>query len=152
MKSEARKEYEKKYRELNKEKLKAYRDNWYETNKEHKLLKSKQNYQSNKVKRKKQTAQWLRNNPAVVNFQCAKRRAKKLQATPSWLSEFDLNYIKCLYAQAAFLSKIEGISYHIDHIYPLQGQNVSGLHVPSNLQILKASENIAKSNKSPDIV
>ena len=75
----------------------------------------------------------------------AKRRAKKLNATPKWLSKEDRAKIKDIY-----MSCPDG--YHVDHIIPLQGEVVSGLHVPWNLQHLPAQVNISKSNKLCDIV
>lgn len=77
----------------------------------------------------------------------ASRRASKLNATPNWLSEFDLDYIKSLYVQAHELSNLGEENYHVDHIIPLRGKSVRGLHVPWNLQILEAVENIKKNNK-----
>jgi len=67
----------------------------------------------------------------------AKRRASKLSRTPKWAN---LDKIKEIY-----LNCPEG--YHVDHIIPLQGKLVSGLHVPENLQYLPAHENLSKSNK-----
>ena len=86
-------------------------------------------------------------NPHLARSYAAKRRGIKLKATPCWLTKFDLNYIKSIYLQAAELSKIENIVYHVDHIVPLNSNKVCGLHVPWNLQILEATANMIKSNK-----
>jgi hypothetical protein len=67
----------------------------------------------------------------------AKRRACKLQQTPKWA---DIKAIEQFY-----LNCPKG--YHVDHIIPLQGKNVRGLHVLENLQYLPAKENISKKNK-----
>ena len=70
----------------------------------------------------------------------AMRRARKLQATPKWLSKEQLEEIKAIYRNCP-----EG--YHVDHIMPLKGKDVSGLHVPWNLQYLPGIVNKMKSNK-----
>jgi len=71
-------------------------------------------------------------------------RSFKLQATPHWT---DLDKIKLLYTKAKWLEKLTGKKYHVDHIIPLQGENVCGLHIWENLQILESSINLAKGNK-----
>lgn len=87
------------------------------------------------------------NGRAVKKAEWARRHATKLQRTPSWLTQFDLDYMKSIYLQATELEKIDGIKRHVDHLIPLQGDEVSGLHVPYNLQILTEEENLKKSNK-----
>lgn len=66
-----------------------------------------------------------------------KRRASKLKQTPKWanLKDIEQFYMNC------------PKGYHVDHIIPLQGKNVRGLHVLENLQYLPAIENIRKGNK-----
>ena len=83
----------------------------------------------------------------LTNANASKRRAALLQRIPIWQTEFDELKIKCIYSVAAMLTKVNNESWTVDHIIPLQGKIVSGLHVPSNLQLMRARENEAKRNK-----
>lgn len=76
-------------------------------------------------------------NKEYMAFKSSKRRAAKLQRTPTWS---DLEKIKEIYNNCP-----EG--HHVDHIIPLQGEKVSGLHIPENLQYLTVEENLKKGNK-----
>jgi 5-methylcytosine-specific restriction endonuclease McrA len=75
------------------------------------------------------------------------RRAQKLKATPPWLTKEHKDQMKAIYIERDRLCKLNGIMYHVDHIMPLLGKNMSGLHVPWNLQILTETENLHKSNR-----
>ena len=86
-------------------------------------------------------------NKARVTANKAKYRAGKTNRTPAWLTEFDLLKIKCLYSIAAMLTRENKEAWHVDHILPLHGKTVSGLHVPSNLQVIRGAENQLKNNK-----
>jgi hypothetical protein len=77
----------------------------------------------------------------------ATRRAIKLQRTPAWLTEIDKERIQNEYKLAALQTKITGEPWHVDHIIPLQGEYVSGFHVPSNLKAIRGKDNISKHNK-----
>jgi 5-methylcytosine-specific restriction endonuclease McrA len=103
--------------------------------------------EKNKEKLKDLGRKWAEKNPHKVSFASSKRRSAKLNRTPSWLTKDDLKQIAEIYKEANRLTKETNISHHVDHIVPLQGRNVSGLHVPANLQILTATDNIRKSNK-----
>ena len=90
---------------------------------------------------------WRLANPGKVNARTAKRRARKLQATPKWNTEEDYKKIEEFYIEAARLTKETGIPHEVDHIEPLQGDDVCGLHVPGNLRVIQRSPNRRKSNK-----
>ena len=84
---------------------------------------------------------------AINNASYAKRRAAKMQRTPKWLTEKDLKVMKAFYSIAQMLSKVNNEVWHVDHKIPLQGDLVSGLHVPSNLQLMRGIENETKRNQ-----
>ena len=84
---------------------------------------------------------WKLSNYAKVLADGAAYRAAKLQRTVAWA---DAKKIKAIYAKAIAKTKKTGIPHHVDHIVPIKGKLVSGLHVENNLQILKAYDNLSK--------
>lgn len=104
--------------------------------------KNNPNHQNTKIVKKR----WAEENPDQKYKDSAKRRAAKLQRTPSWLNAGHSLEIDSIYELCAAWRKV-GFDYHVDHIIPLQGKEVSGFHVPWNLQILAAKENIGKGNR-----
>lgn len=81
---------------------------------------------------------WRRNNYGKALALRAAYRARKLQALPKWT---DLNKIRAIYEEAVKLGMT------VDHVFPLQGKDVCGLHVHQNLQFLTRQENSAKGNR-----
>jgi hypothetical protein len=80
----------------------------------------------------------------------AKREEKALykgrlrKAKPKWANGFMLQEA---YRVARLRSQVTGVEHHVDHIVPLRGSNVSGLHVPWNLRVITRAENMAKRNR-----
>ena len=110
---------------------------------------SRKEYRDNPINKKRHayTAnKWRTNNGDKCRDYCAKRRAAKLNRTPKWLTDIDKKEIQSFYTKALELERLHGIKYHVDHDIPLQGELVSGLHVPLNLRVIPATENLGKSN------
>ena len=104
-------------------------------------------YYANHEQRKKQQLNRQKLRPEIASASAANRRAVKLQRTPVWLTDFDWLKIRCLHSVAAMLTRENQEPWHVDHIIPLQGSLVSGLHVPNNMRVLRGTENISKHNK-----
>ena len=130
--TQQQKQYQKEYKEVNKAKIAEYQINYRRINKSE-IIEQQKQYQSA--------------NRGRINAIGAKRRAIKLQSTPIWLTDAELIQIRQYYIDAHILEVDTGNKYHVDHIVPLQGKNVCGLHVPWNLQVIPAKENLQKSNK-----
>ena len=91
--------------------------------------------------------EYARKNKDKKRALTAKRRAKRNLASPHWLTEDHFNEIKKFYSLAEAAFKDTGIKHDVDHIIPIGGENVCGLHVPWNLQVIPASKNRSKNNK-----
>ena len=105
---------------------------------------SRRCYLKNRMKRLAYGLEYYRKNREAYVAKVAKRKSLKLRATPDWV---DAKTIMQFYVEARTLSQNTGIKHHVDHIVPLKSSIVCGLHVPSNLQVVKASENWSKNNR-----
>jgi hypothetical protein len=144
-----------------KENAKRLRKEWYERNKELTKQRAREWATANPDKRAQSIKKWreenrdqhnavnrdwnARNKPKKAALE-AKRRAAILQRTPNWLTDDDLWIIEEAYDLAALRTQTFGFAWHVDHVIPLQGRKVSGLHVPENLQVIPGSDNVKKHN------
>ena len=141
--SEDIKEYNAEYCAANAEKIKDYKTEYHAANPE----KRKENHAKWCAANPDYHAEYQKANPEKCRAWCSNRRAIKLKAIPSWLTEEDYQSMEAIYAEAKRLELETGTKMHVDHIHPLQGRYVCGLQCPSNLQILTAAQNCSKGNK-----
>lgn len=151
------------YREENKDKINEDSRKWYEQNFEKfkdKIYARNKVYRSqNKEAQTNRNRKWrkknrdhvnanartyMKNHRGYYNAKEAEYRAIKLLATPCW---FEKNVIEKIYEQARHLTLTTGIQHEVDHILPLQGKEICGLHCLNNLQILTRSDNRKKNRK-----
>ena len=95
---------------------------------------------------------WRKSNVDKERAKAARRHASKLNATPSWLTDEHKQQIADIYEQALLAEQLTGVPHHVNHIEPLQGKDRRGLHVPWNLQVLTATENMSKHNRPVRLV
>ncbi len=113
----------------------------------YKLLRNK--YRANRTEDHREKARlkvrdWKSKNKFKVLAQCARRRASKLRATPSWA---DNSKIVEIYKRSQELTISTGIIHHVDHIVPLISELVCGLHCENNLRVIVGKENLSKGNR-----
>lgn len=101
----------------------------------------------NSETRKAKEIRWRVANPGKIREFAANRRAALALRVPAWLTDEDYRAIEALYIEAARLTAETDVMHHVDHKLPLRGRLVSGLHVPANMQVITAEQNLKKSNK-----
>lgn len=119
----------------------------YQNNKEVRRQQALKYYYADHEKSKKAQLDRQKNNLDKAAANAGEHRASKLQRTPKWVDSEELWLIKEAYALAALRTKMFGVSWHVDHIVPLKGKLVSGLHTISNLQVISGASNISKNNR-----
>lgn len=158
MTTEERKEYMRVYRITNRERISAQQKIWRLNNLEHLKIKER----ASKLRRREEISIYNREhglkyrplhkdrlkrvhheyylrNKADIKHKVKLRKSLELNRTPIWA---DTKMINTIYRKCP-----DG--YHVDHIIPLQGVIVSGLHVEYNLQYLTSAENCSKNNVYP---
>lgn len=145
------------WRLANAQKVRDLKRAWNAAHPEGQKARSRRWFLANKDRANAQHYRWARENPdrareaikawweanrGSVNAIAAKRRAAILQRTPAWAN---LDAIKVVYQDAAEF-RAAGLEVDVDHLIPLQGEFVSGLHVPENLRVCLSSFNRSKSN------
>ena len=125
----------------NKEKINARARERYQINKEFEKIRSHGKWINNKEAMTARTRDWEARNPqkalAIYKARNAVRKHRIKEQCPKWADKAKIREI--------YLNCPKG--HHVDHIVPLKGKNVWGLHVEHNLQYLTASENQKKHNK-----
>lgn len=89
-------------------------------------------------------------NPDYYRSLVSMRRRRFRDATPKWLSAEQKMEIRLKYRLAIEMSRATGVRYAVDHVIPLQGEEVCGLHVPWNMEVITQDDNLKKSNKLVD--
>lgn len=125
-------EYQSKAHYANPEASKAYGRAQYIKHREKHLANKREYRQANKGK--------------IIALATARKKYIK-QRTPKWVDADERWMVKEVYDLAVQRTKMTGFAWHVDHIIPLQGKTVSGLHVMANLQIISGVENIRKRNR-----
>lgn len=100
-----------------------------------------------KEKSREYKRKWREANKERSRINVNTRRRRLREASPPWLTQAHKAAIQAVYIQAAELTRQTGIRYTVDHIIPLKGETVCGLHVPWNLQTIRHTANARKSNK-----
>ena len=127
------------YYKNNKEKHRALTKAYYEKHSEAIKAYGRQWYAQNKARRNKKASEHYAKNKADY-LERTNRRRNKIRQSFALLPPALQEEIRAIYNNCPK-------GYHVDHIIPLKGSNVSGLHVPWNLQYLPAEANLKKGSK-----
>jgi len=130
----------------NREKVLRWKREEKQRNKERYKARAKEYYLEQGEYIRAKALEYARNNPEMVNKRNKERRLKMKEFTPSWFED-ERDQIKEIYNIARQLEELTGDRFHVDHMYPIAGENVCGLHCAANLQPIPAKLNHEKGNR-----
>lgn len=111
------------------------------------LLNKKRVYHAENMDRvSERSKKWRKNNPSSVKDASVRHRMRRKKAIPPWAN---LKLIDLFYAQARYKSDLTGVPHEVDHIIPVSGKTVCGLHCEQNMRVITSEENKHKSNRWP---
>jgi hypothetical protein len=113
----------------------------YDSNKRRSL------YFKNHAEEKEIRRKYYQQNKEKYYTSKANRRAQELKATPIWYSNFDSFVLSEAYSLCKLREKLTGVKWEIDHVVPLKGDNVCGLHWHKNWSVITQFENRSKGNR-----
>lgn len=129
---EAAKEHQARYREKDRKARYSSHDRWRKNNPERAAEVMLASHRKHKGR---------------INANTAARYAARKSGTPAWLTPEQKQQMRETYDLAALATETLGEPYEVDHIVPLRGKRVCGLHVPWNLRVVRAADNRAKGNR-----
>jgi 5-methylcytosine-specific restriction endonuclease McrA len=100
--------------------------------------------------KRRNRAEYKGRNVDIVRADTSVRKRRHREATPKWLTKQERLQMRDLYVQARKMTELTRERYVVDHIVPLRGEEVCGLHVPWNLRVITQDDNLKKSNKLVD--
>jgi hypothetical protein len=134
-------------RRIYKDKIKDKSREYYLKNKDRILERVKNHREAHREEKRQRDKDYIKRNPHVARAAKANYKKSRKRATPKWLTQEHFDQIKEFHKTAIQLTKETGIEHHVDHIVPLQGKTVCGLHVPWNMRVITHIENRQKTNK-----
>jgi hypothetical protein len=117
---------------------------WFEKNKERHSELTRSWYERNKDQHLANSSKWYAENRHRKLASVTAREKRCVLATPAWA---DKEAIVAMYEKAKRMTQETGIQHDVDHIVPLRGKLVSGLHTHDNLQVITSAENKRKAAK-----
>lgn len=127
-------------------KNRRYKDGHYNQCRECHKEQVRKNWLENKDTYRKRMRKHYQENKESYRAKKIRYYNKQSKATPPWLTQQQVNQMKEKYWLAKDLKAVSGQEYHVDHIVPINGKNICGLHVPWNLQVLPSDLNLSKGN------
>ena len=132
------------------DKTAEYSARHYAKNAKNRNAQTRAYYADHREQERARMLEYQQRNLHLYAANAAKRRAAERRATPAWLTDDDRTMMQITYQMAGLMSERLGVKFHVDHIHPINGDTVCGLHVPTNLRVITEAENIAKGNTFVD--